>query len=347
MFDNLLSILVWLPIAGGVVLLAMVDGNDAASARANAMRWTALGVSVLTFILSIGLYTGFDTTTADMQFVERIPWIDAFRVEYFLGVDGFSMPLILLTTFLTPIVVLAGWEVIKVRAAQYFAAFLVLEGLDGQARRPHRGPRPLDDVGPRLDVLLGELESEARELLVAEGVAAAEATIERRILLNWRVEPRVLARFLEEAQVTAQLAHPSIPPVHEIGELSDGRPYFTMKEVHGETLAALIEGLEAGDYTLSVRHADRAMPFELELTLGRCRLALGDPAHGGHHLVAVKGPVAGAAVAHPPAGEAVLSFDAQLARLIELRTGIFTRKNVISLRRNAGRSLPACLADQF
>ena len=84
---------------------------------------------MLTFVLSIPLYVGFDASTADMQFVERIPWIEAFRVEYFLGVDGFSMPLILLTTFLTPIVVLAGWEVIKVRAAQYFAAFLILEGL--------------------------------------------------------------------------------------------------------------------------------------------------------------------------------------------------------------------------
>ena len=129
MFDNLLSILVWLPIAGGVVLLMMGDGNDAASARANAMRWTALGVSVLTFILSIGLYTGFDTTTADMQFVERVPWVGVIDVWYYLGVDGLSVPLILLTTFVTPLVVIAGWEVIKNRPAQYFAAFLILEGL--------------------------------------------------------------------------------------------------------------------------------------------------------------------------------------------------------------------------
>ena len=64
-----------------------------------------------------------------MQFVERMPWIRAFNVEYYLGVDGFSMPLILLTTFLTPIVVLAGWNVIRSRTAEYFAAFLILEGL--------------------------------------------------------------------------------------------------------------------------------------------------------------------------------------------------------------------------
>ena len=64
-----------------------------------------------------------------MQFVERVPWIRAFNVEYYLGVDGFSMPLILLTTFLTPIVVLAGWDSVRVRTAEYFAAFLILEGL--------------------------------------------------------------------------------------------------------------------------------------------------------------------------------------------------------------------------
>ena len=127
--DNLLSVLIWLPIAGGVVLLAMGDANDAASPRANAMRWTAFAVSALTFILSIGLYARFDKTTADMQFVERVPWIDAIDVWYYLGVDGFSAPLILLTTFITPLVVIAGWDVIKARPAQYFAAFLILEGL--------------------------------------------------------------------------------------------------------------------------------------------------------------------------------------------------------------------------
>jgi NADH-quinone oxidoreductase subunit M len=64
-----------------------------------------------------------------MQFVERVSWIDVFRIEYYLGVDGISAPLILLTTFITPLVVIAGWDNIKVRPAQYFAAFLILEGL--------------------------------------------------------------------------------------------------------------------------------------------------------------------------------------------------------------------------
>ncbi|MGI9331368.1 MAG: complex I subunit 4 family protein, partial [Gammaproteobacteria bacterium] len=92
-------------------------------------RWFALAIAALTFLLSLPLYIGFDNSTADFQFVERMPWIPAFRAEYFLGIDGLSLPLVLLTTFLTPIVVIAGWEIIKTRPAQYFAAFLILEGL--------------------------------------------------------------------------------------------------------------------------------------------------------------------------------------------------------------------------
>ncbi len=125
----ILSILTWLPIAGGVALLVIGDDNDAKSARAGTMRIVALAASVLTFILSIGLYQWFDNTTADMQFVERLSWIPAIDVWYYLGVDGISAPLILLTTFITPLVVIAGWDSIKARPAQYFAAFLILEGL--------------------------------------------------------------------------------------------------------------------------------------------------------------------------------------------------------------------------
>jgi NADH-quinone oxidoreductase subunit M len=120
---GILSILIWLPILGGLLVLA-AGGRSAAAAR-----WVALLSSSATFVASVPLYTQFDRTTWSMQFVERVSWIPAFRVEYFLGVDGFSMPLILLTTFLTPLVVIAGWESIKVRPAQYFAAFLILEGL--------------------------------------------------------------------------------------------------------------------------------------------------------------------------------------------------------------------------
>jgi len=127
--QNILSILIWLPIAGGVALLLVGDGGDAKSARAGQMRWLALGTTVLTLIFSIFLYMAFDNAIATMQFVERVPWIAAFNVEYFLGVDGISAPLILLTTFITPLVIIAGWQSIKERPAQYFAAFLILEGL--------------------------------------------------------------------------------------------------------------------------------------------------------------------------------------------------------------------------
>jgi NADH-quinone oxidoreductase subunit M len=126
---NILSILIWLPIAGGLLVLA-AGRRDADQAPAfHLERWLALVVSVATFAISALLYTGFDRTTWHMQFVERIAWIPQFHVDYFLGIDGFSMPLIVLTTFLTPLVVIAGWETIKVRPAQYFAAFLILEGL--------------------------------------------------------------------------------------------------------------------------------------------------------------------------------------------------------------------------
>jgi NADH-quinone oxidoreductase subunit M len=125
----ILSILTWLPIAGGVALLVIGDDNDVKSSRAALMRVVALGVSVVTFILSIGLYKWFDNSTADMQFVERVSWIPAIDVWYYMGIDGISAPLILLTTFITPLVVVAGWDTIKVRPAQYFAAFLILEGL--------------------------------------------------------------------------------------------------------------------------------------------------------------------------------------------------------------------------
>jgi NADH-quinone oxidoreductase subunit M len=119
-----LSVIVWLPIAAAVLVLAIGSGE-----RAGLAKGVALGASVLTFLLSLPLVTGFDGSTADMQFVEHIPWIRQFGAFYHLGVDGISMPLIILTTFLTPLVVIAGWEVIKDRPAQYFAAFLLLEGM--------------------------------------------------------------------------------------------------------------------------------------------------------------------------------------------------------------------------
>jgi NADH-quinone oxidoreductase subunit M len=122
----LLSLVIWAPILGGCLVLA--TGNDK---YAPVARLLALLVSVITFLLSIPLWTGFAIGTAEMQFVERSaePWIATFNIYYHLGIDGISMPLILLTTFSTVIVVIAGWEVIKERVAQYMAAFLFMEGL--------------------------------------------------------------------------------------------------------------------------------------------------------------------------------------------------------------------------
>ena len=121
--SNMLSLLIWLPIVGGVVVLASGD------AHAERTKWLSLLFSAATFLASLPLWTGFDRTTAAMQFSERHAWIERFNIEYYLGVDGISMPLILLTTFTTVLIVLAGWEVIKNRVSQYMAAFLIMEGL--------------------------------------------------------------------------------------------------------------------------------------------------------------------------------------------------------------------------
>ncbi|HVN43122.1 MAG TPA: NADH-quinone oxidoreductase subunit M, partial [Steroidobacteraceae bacterium] len=119
----ILSALVWLPIAAGVLLLMMGDRAETAA------RWVALLATLATFALSMTLWQGFNPATAAMQFVEREPWIGAFNAWYHLGVDGISMPLIVLTAFITPLVVMAAWTVIEKRPAQYLAAFLILEGL--------------------------------------------------------------------------------------------------------------------------------------------------------------------------------------------------------------------------
>ena len=119
----LLSVLLWLPIIGGLAVLA------AGRFASHAMRWLALFVAVLTFAVSVPLWTHFDSSTSALQFTERLPWINSFNVYYSLGVDGIAMPLILLNTFITVLVVIAGWEVIQYKASQYMAAFLILEGL--------------------------------------------------------------------------------------------------------------------------------------------------------------------------------------------------------------------------
>jgi len=118
----LLSVLIFFPILGGVLVLLNGDKNAWA-------RPLSLLISLITLVLSIGLYTGFDSATHQMQFMETLPWISTFNINYALGIDGFSMPLIILTAFSTVIVVIAGWEVIQDRVSQYMAAFLIMEGL--------------------------------------------------------------------------------------------------------------------------------------------------------------------------------------------------------------------------
>lgn len=118
-----LSTLIWLPIIGGFLVLFL--GRD----RDNLAKWLALAVSVVTFIASLPLWFAFDTTTASMQFVEKVSWIPQFNVHYYLGVDGLSMPLILLTTFTQILVVASAWDVIKERVEQYMGAFMIMQGL--------------------------------------------------------------------------------------------------------------------------------------------------------------------------------------------------------------------------
>jgi NADH-quinone oxidoreductase subunit M len=119
----ILSLAIWVPIAFGIAVLAI--GRDSNPAPA---RWLALAGSVAGFLVCIPLWTGFDATTAAMQFEEIRPWIARFNVNYHLGVDGISMPLILLNSLMTVLVVIAHWEVVTEKVAQYLAAFLVMSG---------------------------------------------------------------------------------------------------------------------------------------------------------------------------------------------------------------------------
>ena len=120
--DHLLAVLIWLPIIGGLGVLGFADNPAAA-------RWASLGISLATFLVSVPLWLGFKTGTAAMQFVERASWLPAIHSDFYIGIDGISMPLILLTTFTTVLIVISGWQNVQKRVSQYFAAFLILEGL--------------------------------------------------------------------------------------------------------------------------------------------------------------------------------------------------------------------------
>ena len=121
---SLLSLAIWTPIFFGVVLLAL--GRDE---QARAVRWLALIGAVVSFLVTLPLYTRFELGTPAMQFVENAPWIARFNVNYHLGVDGISLWFVLLTAFINIIVVIASWESITRRVNQYMGAFMILSGL--------------------------------------------------------------------------------------------------------------------------------------------------------------------------------------------------------------------------
>jgi NADH-quinone oxidoreductase subunit M len=121
---GLLSLAIWTPIAFGVVLLAMNRQEQAGAAR-----WLALVGALVGLAVTVPLYTGFEVGSAAMQFVEKAMWIERFNIHYHLAVDGISLWLVLLTAFITVIVVIASWESITERVNQYMGAFLILSGL--------------------------------------------------------------------------------------------------------------------------------------------------------------------------------------------------------------------------
>ena len=121
---GLLSLAIWTPIAFGVVLLAL--GRDD---QARTVRWIALIGAVVSLLVTLPLYGGFQLDTSSMQFVEKAPWIERFNVNYHLGVDGISLWFVLLTAFINVVVIIASWESITSRVNQYMAAFMILSGL--------------------------------------------------------------------------------------------------------------------------------------------------------------------------------------------------------------------------
>ena len=119
-----LSVSIWLPIFAGIAVILL--GRTLSNA---AIRWSALLAAIAGFAVTVPLFTDFDLTTGAIQFAEKAPWIDTFNIYYALGVDGLSMWFVPLTALITVFVVIAGWEVIEDRVAQYMGAFLILSGL--------------------------------------------------------------------------------------------------------------------------------------------------------------------------------------------------------------------------
>ncbi len=119
----ILSLMIWAPILGSILVLVIGD------VRARVVRWIALAVTIFVFILSIFLYIDFDYHAIQMQYIERAPWVAALSAYYYLGIDGISLPLIILTAFVTVFVIIASWESVRYKISKYMASFLVMEGV--------------------------------------------------------------------------------------------------------------------------------------------------------------------------------------------------------------------------
>ena len=121
----LLSLTIFLPLIGALLILLLARGDQESGARS--ARMVAFWTSGITFVVSLFLWFGFERGTADFQFVEEVPWFPEFNIAYRVGIDGISLFFVLLSTFLTPICILASWESIQTRVKEYMIAFLVLE----------------------------------------------------------------------------------------------------------------------------------------------------------------------------------------------------------------------------
>ena len=121
MESQLLTYLIFLPLAGAV-LIALI-GKD----RDDLSRWLALGVSLVNFLISIPLFTNFDATTPDMQFVHGFEWVKSVGISYSVGIDGISLLLVLITTLLSVLAILASWTSVTMRVREYMVAMLLLE----------------------------------------------------------------------------------------------------------------------------------------------------------------------------------------------------------------------------
>jgi NADH-quinone oxidoreductase subunit M len=119
--QNILSLILFSPFIG-IVLLLFVNRE-----QRNLIRWIGVGTSVATFVLSLFLYAAFDSSISEMQFIEQYPWITGLDISYFVGIDGLSILLVMLTTFLTPLALIASWESITDRLKEYVSFMLLLE----------------------------------------------------------------------------------------------------------------------------------------------------------------------------------------------------------------------------